>query len=73
MAEEILKMVDIYKSFGDNKVLEGVDLAVDRQEVVVIIGPSGGGKSTLLRCVNLLEWPDSGQVLFHGKDYADQA
>jgi ABC-type polar amino acid transport system ATPase subunit len=70
MAEEILNLIDIHKSFGDNLVLNGIDLDVHRQEVVVIIGPSGGGKSTLLRCVNLLEWPDSGKVVFHGKDYA---
>jgi ABC-type polar amino acid transport system ATPase subunit len=69
MAEEILDLVDIHKSFGDNHVLRGVDLSVNRQEVVVIIGPSGQGKSTLLRCVNLLEWPDSGKVVFEGKNY----
>jgi ABC-type polar amino acid transport system ATPase subunit len=69
MAEPILDLVDIHKSFGDNHVLRGVTLSVDRQEVVVIIGPSGQGKSTLLRCVNLLEWPDSGKVVFEGKNY----
>jgi ABC-type polar amino acid transport system ATPase subunit len=72
MTEEILQLVDIHKSFGDHHVLKGVDLTVHRQEVVVIIGPSGQGKSTLLRCVNLLEWPNSGQVIFEGKDYATQ-
>jgi ABC-type polar amino acid transport system ATPase subunit len=70
MAEEILKLVEIRKSFGDHAVLNGVDLTVHRQDVVVIIGPSGQGKSTLLRCINLLEWPNSGQVVFLGKDYA---
>jgi polar amino acid transport system ATP-binding protein len=70
MAEEILKLVDIRKSFGDHEVLRGIDLTVHRQEVVVIIGPSGQGKSTLLRCINLLEWPNSGRVVFLGKDYA---
>ncbi|MGD2041819.1 MAG: amino acid ABC transporter ATP-binding protein [Anaerolineae bacterium] len=72
MTQEILQLVDINKSFGDNHVLRGIDLTVARQEVVVIIGPSGQGKSTLLRCVNLLEWPDSGQVVFEGKNYAAQ-
>jgi ABC-type polar amino acid transport system ATPase subunit len=72
MAEAILDLVDIHKSFGDNHVLRGVDLSVNRQEVVVIIGPSGQGKSTLLRCVNLLEWPDSGEVVFEGKNYLTQ-
>ncbi len=70
MAEEILKLVNITKSFGDHQVLKGINLTVHRQEVVVIIGPSGQGKSTLLRCVNLLEWPDSGEVIFLGKNYA---
>jgi ABC-type polar amino acid transport system ATPase subunit len=70
MSEEILKLVDVRKSFGDHEVLRGIDMTVHRQEVVVVIGPSGQGKSTLLRCINLLEWPDSGQVIFLGKDYA---
>jgi polar amino acid transport system ATP-binding protein len=70
MAEEILRLVDIRKSFGDHEVLQGIDLTVHRQDVLVLIGPSGQGKSTLLRCVNLLEWPNSGQVIFLGKDYA---
>jgi ABC-type polar amino acid transport system ATPase subunit len=70
MSEEILRLVGIKKSFGDHQVLRGVDLTVHRGEVVVIIGPSGQGKSTLLRCVNLLEWPNSGDVIFEGKNYA---
>jgi ABC-type polar amino acid transport system ATPase subunit len=70
MTEEILRLEDIRKSFGDHEVLKGIDLTVHRQEVVVIIGPSGQGKSTLLRCTNLLEWPNSGRVIFDGKDYA---
>ncbi|MFZ5916456.1 MAG: amino acid ABC transporter ATP-binding protein [Chloroflexota bacterium] len=70
MAEEILRLENVHKSFADHQVLRGIDLTVHRQEVVVIIGPSGQGKSTLLRCINLLEWPDSGQVIFFGKDYA---
>jgi ABC-type polar amino acid transport system ATPase subunit len=69
MTEQVLKLVDIRKSFGDHQVLKGVNLTVHRGEVVVIIGPSGQGKSTLLRCVNLLEWPDSGSIIFEGKDY----
>jgi ABC-type polar amino acid transport system ATPase subunit len=70
MTEEILRLMGIQKSFGDHHVLKGIDLTVHRQEVVVIIGPSGQGKSTLLRCINLLEWPDSGEIVFLGKDYA---
>jgi len=70
MKEEILKLVNIQKSFGDHHVLKGIDLTVHRKDVVVIIGPSGQGKSTLLRCINLLEWPDSGSIVFLGKNYA---
>jgi glutamine transport system ATP-binding protein len=70
MNDEILKLVEIRKSFGDHEVLKGVNVTVKRGEVVVIIGPSGQGKSTLLRCINLLEWPDSGEVIFEGKNYA---
>ena len=50
------------KSFGKNKVLDNVDLDIDEGEVVAIIGPSGTGKSTLLRSLNLLEKPESGTV-----------
>jgi len=70
MNEEILQLVDIRKSFGNNEVLRGISLNVRRKEVVVIVGPSGQGKSTLLRCINLLEWPSAGSVIFLGKDYA---
>ncbi|MER9947212.1 amino acid ABC transporter ATP-binding protein [Mesorhizobium sp. M0047] len=56
----------VRKSFGANEVIKGVDLAVRRQEVCVIIGPSGGGKSTLLRCINLIEPINSGTISIDG-------
>jgi ABC-type polar amino acid transport system ATPase subunit len=59
------------KSFGDNKVLKGIDLTVTAGEVVCVIGPSGSGKSTLLRSVNLLEEPTGGKVLIEGIDITD--
>jgi polar amino acid transport system ATP-binding protein len=71
VAEEILRLVDVKKAFGDLHVLKGVDLTVERGEVVVVIGPSGKGKSTLLKCINMVEMPDSGQVIFLGKDYVE--
>jgi polar amino acid transport system ATP-binding protein len=69
--EALIRLEGIHKWFGDNHVLRGVDLALEPGEVQVIIGPSGGGKSTLLRCVNMLEVPTSGHVWFEGKDITD--
>ena len=62
-------MIDIkglYKAFGDNEVLKGIDLSIKEKEVVVIIGPSGSGKSTLLRCMNYLEEPTAGDITVDG-------
>jgi polar amino acid transport system ATP-binding protein len=67
----LIRMEGIHKWFGDNHVLRGVDLSLEPGEVEVIIGPSGGGKSTLLRCANLLERPTLGKVLFEGQDITD--
>ncbi len=67
-------MIDIknlYKDFGDLKVLKDISLHIDKGERVVIIGPSGSGKSTLLRCMNMLEVPTSGQIIFEGTDLTD--
>ncbi|MFI5633450.1 amino acid ABC transporter ATP-binding protein [Streptomyces sp. NPDC051664] len=64
----MVELRGVYKSYGDVEVLKGVDLTVARGEVVTIIGPSGGGKSTLLRCANLLESVTSGQVLLENLD-----
>jgi polar amino acid transport system ATP-binding protein len=69
--EPLIRMEGIHKWFGDNHVLRGVDLALEAGEVQVIIGPSGGGKSTLLRCANLLERPTLGTVMFEGVDLTD--
>lgn len=60
-----LQINDLHKSFGDNKVLNGVNLSVDRHEVICLIGASGSGKSTLLRCVNALEPIDSGEIVLN--------
>ena len=65
---ELIKTVDLHKSFGDLHVLTGVNETIRKGEVVSIIGPSGGGKSTFLRCLNLLEKPEKGQIFFGGVD-----
>src|SRR3954454_15968203 len=63
----LVELRGVRKAFGDNVVLDGVDLAVQRGEVIVIAGPSGSGKSTLLRCVNGLETVDAGDISFDGR------
>ena len=68
VATPVVRLEQIHKSFGDNVVLNGIDLEVAAGEVLVIIGASGSGKSTLLRCVNLLEPVDSGRVFFEGEE-----
>ena len=57
-----IRVSELHKSFGELKVLNGINLSVDRGEVVVIMGASGSGKTTLLRCINLLETPESGRI-----------
>ena len=63
----MIELNGIEKSFGAQKVLRGVSCSVEKGEVVAVIGPSGGGKSTLLRCMNLLETPDRGEVWLEDK------
>lgn len=65
--ELMLEVKNIYKNFGDLKVLKGVSTDVNKGEVISIIGASGSGKSTLLRCMNLLEEPTFGEVWIEGK------
>ncbi|MDN3478172.1 amino acid ABC transporter ATP-binding protein [Curtobacterium sp. APC 4022] len=67
----VLELRGLRKSFGDQEVLRGIDLAVHRHEVICVIGASGSGKSTLLKTVNLLEGIDDGQVLLQGEDVSD--
>jgi ABC-type polar amino acid transport system ATPase subunit len=62
VSEPVVRITDLHKYFGPLEVLKGIDMAVDRGEVVVIFGRSGSGKSTLLRCVNFLEDPTHGTI-----------
>ncbi|MDA8073807.1 MAG: amino acid ABC transporter ATP-binding protein [Actinomycetota bacterium] len=63
-----LRIEGVHKSFGQNHVLKGIDLAVDTHQVICLIGASGSGKSTLLRCIDLLETIDAGRIVFFGHD-----
>ncbi len=67
----VLSVRNLTKSYGNNKVLNGVDLDVYEGDVVAIVGPSGCGKSTFLRCLNCLEDPSSGTIMFDGENLAD--
>jgi ABC-type polar amino acid transport system ATPase subunit len=67
MGDELIRLTNINKSYGAHHVLRDVSLSVKHSEVVVVIGPSGGGKSTLLRTINLLGAPDSGEVWVNGQ------
>ena len=68
MAEALLRIENLKKSFGNLEVLKGLTTTIRSGEVVVMIGPSGGGKSTFLRCMNLLEQPTEGTIVFDGID-----
>lgn len=70
--EYLIDVVDVHKSFGELQVLKGVNEHISKGEVVSIIGPSGGGKSTFLRCLNLLEVPEKGKIYFEGTNIADK-
>lgn len=72
MTNPVIELKNVTKSFGDHKVLKGVNLKVDSGEVVSVIGASGSGKSTMLRCINLLERPDGGDILFNGESIFGQ-
>ena len=67
----MIDVKDLHKSFGDHEVLKGVNEHISKGEKVVIIGASGSGKSTFLRCLNLLEQPTSGTITFEGTDITD--
>ena len=68
MADKILQVNHLSKAFGTNQVLRDIDFTVSKGDVTSIIGASGSSKSTLLRCINLLEIPTSGEILYHGKN-----
>jgi general L-amino acid transport system ATP-binding protein len=69
--QAIIELEKVDKFFGDFQALKGIDMKVGEQEVVVVIGPSGGGKSTLIRCINRLEKHDGGRLVVDGIELSD--
>ena len=69
----MIDVIDLKKSFRGVPVLNGINLHVNKGDIVVITGPSGSGKSTFLRCLNCMEDPDSGQIIFGGENIADMS
>ena len=69
----VIKLSHLEKSFGDNAVLRDINLEVSRGEVISIIGSSGSGKSTMLRCINLLETPSGGEILYEGNNIQEKS
>ena len=70
--ENIIQLINLQKHFGDHEVLRDINLTVNKGEVVSIIGSSGSGKSTMLRCINLLEKPTGGNILFKGENISQK-
>ena len=70
--EKIIEIKHLNKSFGDHEVLKDINFHVNKGEVVSIIGSSGSGKSTMLRCINLLEKPSGGEILYKGENILDE-
>lgn len=69
----MIDVINLKKNFGDMEVLKGIDLTINKGDIVAVIGPSGSGKSTFLRCLNCMEDPTSGQIIFNGVDIADMS
>lgn len=65
----MIEVKDLHKSFGDNKVLKGINFKINDGDVIAILGSSGGGKTTILRCINFLAKADKGTLVFDGKEY----
>lgn len=73
MDDFVIELRHLKKKFGENTVLSDINFGVKKGEVVSIIGSSGSGKSTMLRCINLLETPTDGKILFHGSDISSKS
>ena len=71
MGETVISIKDLSKSFGKHEVLRKIDMDVNAGEIICIVGSSGSGKSTFLRCINKLERQSAGKILYHGKEVRD--
>jgi len=69
----VIDVINLRKSFGDTEVLKGIDITINKGDIVAVIGPSGSGKSTFLRCLNCMEDPSGGNIIFNGVDIADMS
>ena len=73
MSNAVITLSHLEKAFGNNKVLKDINLSVKKGEVISVIGSSGSGKSTMLRCINLLETPTGGDILYEGVNILDKS
>ena len=69
----MIDVINLKKSFGNMEVLKGIDITINKGDIVAVLGPSGSGKSTFLRCLNCMEDPTSGSIIFNGVDIADMS
>jgi len=69
----VIDVINLKKNFGDVEVLKGINITINKGDIVAVIGPSGSGKSTFLRCLNCMEDPTSGSIIFRGVDIADMS
>ncbi len=67
----MIDVINLKKTFGDLEVLKGIDITINKGDIVAVIGPSGSGKSTFLRCLNCMEDPTGGSIIFNDVDIAD--
>ena len=70
--EKLLEVKNLVKKFGNNTVLNNISISINKSDCLCLVGPSGGGKSTFLRTLNLLETPTSGSIIFDGVDITDK-
>ena len=68
----MIDVINLQKSFGNVQVLKGIDIRIEKGDIMCVIGPSGSGKSTFLRCLNCMEDPTGGQIIFGGVDIVDR-